>query len=210
MFIKLLSTVASVLGNARNRAAIVSCFVVFFAAGSIVLVMNRSESDAAHVGRTSDADSTRAEIWVQGSRQERRNQQNVTVETTKKPQEQTSVSQKTTEEKTGGSNTQPSLQAPNKTELGLNQNSINLTAGTTSAIIAATITTSGDASNWTFKTIEPDNFLVEPVEETGRSFSFRVRGAQNLAAGTYQITIKATADDGSSYTKILTINVVEQ
>lgn len=204
MLVRILSNIASFLGNARHRAILVSCLVLVFATSSVVGILAMHEEQSKNAAKVEQAeaevdDSQEDAIWLRENQVDNKD----TLETD---------SADTTQKQPTASATEPTEsqdeQATPSIEVSLSE--VKLQAGKLTSDISAGITGDVTEMPWemTIKSQNP-NLKVISSATTDKIHTFRIEATGQITPGEYALTIQATNQDNVKITKTLTVIITE-
>lgn len=213
MLVRILSHVASFLGNARHRAVIVSCLAVLVAGTSVYGILAYHKNQPLEVGAVAGTERTSERsnsVWLHG-------QQPIEGKDTAKPQEEPTPSDTPVSPPDDAPEppTEPPTDQPPPTIVA-SPDMVEIIAGTTSETITARIVASDNDSTkkWT---IRPDQFpqnsglsLVPIKTEDGSLIAFQITASKDTQPGKYELALqifRAHSDAPHNQTTILTISV---
>lgn len=203
MLVRILSNIASFLGNARNRAVLVSCLVLAISTSSVVGILAMNENRAKNAATAENANSRQQEdtIWLSEDQVDSKNtlQEDPTSETKAAPQQEKSSSN-------------ASAADPDQSELAvkLNTSSVTLSANQLSAEITAGVAGDSAESSWnlTLSSKNPE-ITIASSQTVDKIFSFRLQASSDITPGEYLVTVEAVNSEGKKLSTQLTVTVTE-
>lgn len=204
MLVRILSNIASFLGNARHRAILVSCLVLVFATSSVVGILAMHEEQSKNAAKVEQAeaevdDPQEDAIWL--NEHEVDNKDTLETEAAASAKKQSTASAAETTESQDKS-AEPSI------EVSLSE--VKLLAGDVTPEISAGVVGDVAETPWEM-TIKSSNSQLKVISSTttDKIHTFRLEASNPITSGEYTLTIQATNQDGVKITKILTVIVTE-
>lgn len=209
MLVKILSYAASAVANStRYKTAFISCLAVAFVlSGGVGLTMLHNErfSNAAHTATGSDNGTSQEDtLWLGRS--------DVDSRDTRAQEPATKAEQTTTDQENEPTDQEtPENGSDERLKLTLSATDVSLTPDSTSSTLSASIEDALDLSQWivTVDTEEAEGLTATSLETDEAATTFRIRASQDIAPGTYEITVHAVHedDDKSELTATITVTV---
>lgn len=208
MLVKILSYAASVVGSARHRAILASCFVLIIAfAGILSIPLMHSAPTVKLAGSAQDETDTDTQsdpVWLSKRQLQPRGPEETSTQPTPKP-----ASSSTKQATNTPVAPDESDQSEAVAELGLSENELLLKPGSTSSDMSARVNKTDSEIAWsivTEKNLTADDIIIVSGEQLESSISFRIRTGPNVKEGTYQIVVTAKSET-FNLTKTLTVTV---
>lgn len=203
MLVRILSNIASFLGNARNRAVLVSCLVLAISTSSVVGILAMNENRAKNAATVDNANSRQQEdtIWLSEDQVDSKNtlQEDSTSETKAAPQQEKS-----------SSSTNSTDIDQSELAVKLSTSSIVLSASQLSDEITAGVAGDSAESSWnlTLSTKNPE-ITIASSQTVDKIFSFRLQASSDIKPGEYLVTVEAVNSEGKKLSAQLTVTVIE-
>lgn len=208
MLVKILSYAASVVGSARHRAVLASCFVLVIAFAGILSIPLMHNAPVIKLAGSAqdetDTDTQSEPVWLSDRQLQPKPQEETDSETTPKPANSNTEQTASTEASTGESD-----QSENSTELSLSKTELILEPGSISSDIYARVDKTSDDITWSIvpdKNLTAGDLAIVDGEQQEFSVVFRVRAGANVKVGIYQVAVTAKSID-STVTKTLTVTI---
>lgn len=203
MLVRILSNIASFLGNARHRAILVSCLVLTFSTASVVGILAMHEEQAKNAATVDQAETTEDQkedtIWLKEQQVDNKN--TLQEETT----------QPTTQTDTPDEN--PASDVPQQLEqlaIELNVTDVTFAAGSLSSVISAGVAGDSTETPWELTIVSPstDITIANSQQSSDKIFTFQLQASSQTVPGKYSVEVQAVNKDGKKLTTILTVNIV--
>lgn len=203
MLVRILSNIASFLGNARHRAILVSCLVLTFSTASVVGILAMHEEQAKNAATVDQAETTEDQkedtIWLKEQQVDNKN--TLQEETT----------QPTTQTDTPDEN--PASDVPQQLEqlaIELNVTDVTFAAGSSSSVISAGVAGDSTETPWELTIVSPstDITIANSQQSSDKIFTFQLQASSQTVPGKYSVEVQAVNKDGKKLTTILTVNIV--
>lgn len=203
MLVRILSNIASFLGNARHRAILVSCLVLTFATASVVGILAMHEEQAKNAATVDQAEASEGQkedtIWLK--EQQVDNKDTLQEETSEPSTEPTDP-----EESPASDTSEQSDQLA----IELNVSDVTFTAGGISSSIDAGVAGDTTETPWELTVISPnpDLTIANSQQSSDKIFTFQLQSSGQITPGKYAVTVQAVSPDGKKLTTTLTVNIL--
>jgi hypothetical protein len=203
MLVRILSNIASFLGNARHRAILVSCLVLTFSTASVVgiLAMHEEQTNNAATIDQAEASEDQKEdtIWL---REQQVDNKDTLEEEAAEPTPQADSSKETPV------NDIP--EQPTPLAIELNVSDVTFAAGNLSSAINAGVAGDSSETPWDLTVISPNDDLTiaNSQQSSDKIFTFQLQANSQAVPGKHIVTVQASSKDGKKLTATLTVNIL--
>lgn len=203
MLVRILSNIASFLGNARNRTILVSCLILAFSTSSVVgiLAMNENRDKNAATAENTNSGQQEDTIWLSENQVDNKD----TLQ-----EDSTTTEPKATPQKEKSPSSDTPVPEASDVAVKLSTSTITLSASQLSSEVTAGVAGDSAESKWnlTLSSKNPE-ITIASSQTTDKLFTFRLQTSQDIQPGEYLVTVEAVNAEGKKLSTQLTVKVIE-